>query len=217
MAERTSKLSNTLALAVLAFVAEQPRHPYEIARLLRQRGKDHSIRINYGSLYTVVRNLEKHGFVEAVGTEREGRRPERTVYGVTETGRAELRTWLSQLLRTPEKEYPQFEAALSLLPVLPPEEVEGLLAERQQTLDAQVSAIAADLSRHGEVLPRLFLVETEYQLALLRAEAGWLRAFRAELASGEFEGLAGWRRFHATGQVPPEFTELEQRIAEGTP
>jgi DNA-binding PadR family transcriptional regulator len=80
------KLSNPLALAVLVHVAEQPRHPYEIAQVLRERGKDGSIKINYGSLYTVVQSLERHGFIEAAGTERDGRRPERTVYGITATG-----------------------------------------------------------------------------------------------------------------------------------
>lgn len=69
------KVDGTLALAVLVLVAEQPRHPYEIAQVLRSRGKDNSIKINYGSLYTVVRNLEKHGLIAATGVEREGRRP----------------------------------------------------------------------------------------------------------------------------------------------
>ncbi len=46
-----------------------------------------SIKLNYGSLYTVVDNLAKHGLIEAVEARREGRRPERTVYRLTDTGR----------------------------------------------------------------------------------------------------------------------------------
>src|SRR5919198_2129085 len=81
------KVGNLLALAVLALVAERPMHPYEMASTLRERGKDVSIKINWGSLYTAVQNLEKHGFIDATETTRQGRRPERTVYRITDAGR----------------------------------------------------------------------------------------------------------------------------------
>ena len=67
MSVQRRKLSNPLALAVMALLTEQPMHPYEIAQTLRRRGKDATTKINYGSLYTVVQNLEKHGFVEVDG------------------------------------------------------------------------------------------------------------------------------------------------------
>ncbi len=73
------KLSNPLALAVLACLAEHPMHPYEIATTLRIRKKDESVKLNYGSLYTVVESLLRHGLIIPQETEREGRRPERTV------------------------------------------------------------------------------------------------------------------------------------------
>ena len=49
-------------------------HPYEMAGTMRERGKEQSIKLNYGSLYTVVDNLAKHGLIEAVEARREGRR-----------------------------------------------------------------------------------------------------------------------------------------------
>ena len=98
-------------------------HPYEMATTMRQRGKHESIKLNYGSLYTVVQSLEGAGLIEAQETEREGRRPERTVYRLLDAGRIELIDWLSELLSTPAKEFTQFEAGLSLLPCLPPEYV----------------------------------------------------------------------------------------------
>ena len=61
-------------------------HPYEMATVMRQRGKQQSIKLNYGSLYTVVQSLAKAGFIVAQETEREGRRPERTVYRLDPSG-----------------------------------------------------------------------------------------------------------------------------------
>lgn len=210
MAKRR-KVNNLLALAVLALAVERPMHPYEMATLLRERAKDQSIEIKWGSLYTVVRNLEKHGFLEATERLREGRRPERTVYRATDAGRAEMEDWLRELLGTPEKEYPRFEAALSLLPGLPPEEVRQLLTQRLATLDATIAGTGAALHEHGRHLPRLFLIEYEYYLALQRAEADWVRSLLAELIDGSFPGLDLWRRFHETGQVPPELLDQIER------
>src|SRR4029450_640584 len=45
-------------------------HPYQIANLLRRPGKERDMPIKVGSLYTVVRNLERHGFIEATGSHR---------------------------------------------------------------------------------------------------------------------------------------------------
>lgn len=120
MVMKRRKLSNPLALAVLVTLWQKPMHPYEIAQTLRRQGKDTSTKINYGSLYTVVQSLEKHGFVEVTDVERQGNRPERTVYGLTEAGREEMTEWLSDLVAVPAKEYPIFETALSLVGALPP-------------------------------------------------------------------------------------------------
>jgi DNA-binding PadR family transcriptional regulator len=207
MAKR--KMGNPLALAVLATVAEAPRHPYEIAQVLRARGKEQSIKINYGSLYTVVQTLERHGLIEAAGTERDGRRPERTVYGVTESGRVELREWLSELLGTPAKEYPRFESALSLMGVLHPDEAVSLLEQRVALLDASVAARRAELAHYRTVLPRVFLVEGEYAVTMAAAEADWTRQLLKDMADGSLTGVDGWRQYHDTGQAPQQWADLD--------
>jgi DNA-binding PadR family transcriptional regulator len=211
------KMSNPLALAVLATVREQPRHPYEIAQVLRSRGKEQSIKINYGSLYTVVQSLERHGFIEASGTERDGRRPERTVYSVTESGAVELREWLSELIGTPVKEYPRFEAALSLMLVLPPEEVRTLLEQRVALLDAQLAGQRGTLAEYGGLLPRIFLIESEFSVAMLDAEAQWTRQLLKDMADDSLTGLDGWRQYHATGRTPEEWTVLQESSENSLP
>src|SRR5215471_15269133 len=133
---RRRKVSNLLALALLTLLTERPMYPYEMASMLRVRGKDNAIKINWGSLYTVVQNLEKNGFIEAVEVAREGRQPERTTYQITDAGRAELKDWLRELLSEPEREYTRFEAALGEGSILPPDEVISLLRQRLEALDA---------------------------------------------------------------------------------
>lgn len=205
------KLGNPLALAVMALLSERPMHPYEIAQVLRRRGKDHSIKIKYGSLYTVVQNLEKHGFVEVAGTQRHGLRPERTVYGLTEDGRRELHDWLAELVSVPAREYPVFSAALSLILVLPVDEADELLRQRAEALEAQAEALDGTLDALTKGLPRVFLLETEYQLHMTRAETEWVRSLREELAAGSLSGTAAWQRLSRTGEMPAEWVEIEER------
>ncbi|MEU6376356.1 PadR family transcriptional regulator [Streptomyces sp. NPDC046909] len=204
------KLRNPLALAVLAVLWQKPMHPYEIAQTLRRQGKDSSTKINYGSLYTVVQNLEKYGFVEVTDVERQGNRPERTVYGITAAGRQETTEWMSDLVAFPAKEYPIFETALSLLGVLHPTQVERLLEERLKALDVQVASGRGALEKLYETLPRLFLVENEYQLHMVEAEAEWVRGFLDEIRNGSLPGVDAWRHLHETGEVPEDLTQLMQ-------
>ncbi|MBT1096110.1 PadR family transcriptional regulator [Streptomyces sp. Tu102] len=206
MALRRRKLGNPLALAVLTTLWQKPMHPYEIAQTLRQQGKDASTKINYGSLYTVVQNLEKHGFVEVTEVQKQGNRPERTVYGLTEAGREEMTEWLSDLMAVPAKEYPIFETALSLMGALPPDEVVRLLEERIKALEVQAASGRGALEKLYETLPRLFLVETEYQLHMVEAQTEWVRGFLEEIRKGTLPGVEPWRRYHETGEMPQEFT-----------
>jgi DNA-binding PadR family transcriptional regulator len=127
--------SNPLALAVMVLLFEQPMHPYEMATTLKQRHKHDSIKIRFGSLYTVIHALVAEGLIAPRETVREGRRPERTVYELTPAGQAEMRDWQRALIGEPVKEYTHFEAGLCLLGALPPGEAIELLRRRQAKLE----------------------------------------------------------------------------------
>ncbi len=198
------KVSNLLGLAVLSALFERPMHRYEIATTLRERGKERDMAIKWGSLYTVVDNLTKHGLVEVIGTDRDGARPERTNYSITDAGRAELADWTRELLRTPQTNAQPFVAGLSVAAVLPPDDVVALLDERLQTLQATIDSDSAQLAAVADHIPRLFLIEDEYLLAMLRAEHEWVSALRDQLTDATFPGIAQWRLMHRDGFNPRE-------------
>ncbi|MER0444685.1 PadR family transcriptional regulator [Streptomyces sp. Edi4] len=216
MAVGRRKLRNPLALAVLVLLAERsPMHPYEIAQTLRRRGKEYSIKINYGSLYTVVQNLEKHGFVEVADVQREGNRPERTRYALTPEGREEMLDWMADIVAVPVHEFPIFETALCLMGILPPDDVAELLEQRVSTMEVRAAGLRGALLKLTETIPRVLLVETEYQLHMVDAEIQWVRGFLKEMAEGTLDGLDGWRGWHATGRLPEEWERLEEADTDG--
>ena len=206
--------SNPLALAVLALLFERPMHPYEMAATLKQRHKGESIKIRYGSLYTVIGLLVKRGFITTKETSREGNRPERTVFALTPTGYDELRAWMQDLLREPVNDYPQFAAGLSLLPVLAPEEVVALLRHRALRLSAEATRIEtqiAELTQQevpvppeelppqlvGQKFPPLFVVETEYALTLIKAELAFVNELVRRIAEEGWGPVDLWRDLQA--------------------
>src|SRR5579859_432845 len=126
-----SRLVRTpLALAVLNLLDERPMHPYEMQQTIRERGLDFVLKLRSGSLYHAVERLVDAGLIEPVDTRREGRRPERTVYAITELGRDEFLAWLRELLAEPTPDYPPFASALAFLPHLCPDEAVRLLTHR---------------------------------------------------------------------------------------
>jgi DNA-binding PadR family transcriptional regulator len=191
------KVGNPLALAVLACLFEKPMHPYEMASTMRERHKDESIKLNYGSLYTVMGALQRHRLIEPLETAREGNRPERTVYRITDAGRLELIDWLSELIVEPAHEYTQFEAGLSLLPVLPPADARDLLEQRCGRLEAELEKAKAVRKFIAERnIPRLFSIEAEYRWRLREAELEWVRKLIEDIDTGALDGLKLWRNWH---------------------
>jgi DNA-binding PadR family transcriptional regulator len=191
------KVGNLMALAILAALTQRPMHPYETASVLRTYGKDQDMKIKWGSLYSVVQSLAKHELIEPVESTRQGARPERTVYRITETGRQELKDWESELISTPEREHSRFKAALSVLSILSPEEVVSLLQRRADLLHEQITEGRKKLAEHLQHVPRLFLIEDEYEWTQLESELTWIRALLGELTTGTFPDLATWRDYHA--------------------
>jgi DNA-binding PadR family transcriptional regulator len=213
---KVSRPNNLLALVILALLFERPMHPYEMASTLKQRRKDDSIKLRFGSLYTVIEQLVTRELIAPGETSREGKRPERTVYTLTASGLDMLRDWMRDLLREPVKEYPQFEAGLCLLPVLPPEDAVALLRQRMLHLTgavAQMETQLAELAKqdlialvgkspkppqfNGQKFPPLFSVESEYRLAMTRAELEFISDLVCRIEQEGWGPVDMWREVNA--------------------
>jgi hypothetical protein len=97
------------------------------------------------------------------------------------------------------------------MPALGPDEVTALLQQRLAAVEAAIAETRATIAEHTPRVPRLFLIEEEYDVAIMTAEAGWMRALIAELTEGTLPGLAQWRQVHETGVIPEDL----RRMAEG--
>lgn len=201
MTQRAHRRS-PLALAILSLLFYEPMHPYRMQQLIKEWGKDQVINIEQrASIYQTIKRLLRAGLIEVAGTARDERWPERTVYRLTEEGRETALVWLRAMLSSPAREFPEFPAALSILALLTPEDALLRIETRIAALQAEIARKDAVLAELADTLPRLFLIEEEYLLAVLRAELEWVRSLADDLQSGRLTWSEAWLR--AVASSPP--------------
>ena len=182
----TPMRSSPLALTVLSLLSYKPLHPYGVQRLIKQWGKDQVVNVGQRTgLYRTIDRLLASGLIAVRETGRDQQYPERTVYEITEEGRAAARAWLIEMLRTPKQEFPEFPAALSQLLLLEPAEMLAALDDRRDRLAASLRAMDATAATEAERgLPRITMLESEYLQAVTSAELAWLDGVVDDLRSG---------------------------------
>jgi DNA-binding PadR family transcriptional regulator len=174
-----------LAMAVLSLLHAAPLHPYAMQRLIKEWGKDRVINVGQrANLYKTIRRLQDAGLVEVRQTERDQNYPERTVYELTEAGREAAPEWIAEMVAAPRHEFPQFPAALSFVMLLGPEHARQVLERRATVLAARLAEIDADLAQYAGTLPRVTLMDDEYERAIVAAELSWLRGVIEDLRTG---------------------------------
>ena len=175
-----------LGVVTLALLTERAMHPYEMYQLLIARHQDRTVKLRPGTLYHAINWLEGAGFVVATGTDREGNRPERTTYAITDEGRSALRHSVVSMLTNPQDEFPEFTVAMGEAHTLPQSEVVAALRERVAVLEAQASRGKnfMDYANKGG-LPRRFVLGGEFALNRARADVAWLHSVIAGIESGE--------------------------------
>jgi DNA-binding PadR family transcriptional regulator len=169
-------------MVLLALLMEAPMHPYRMQQMIKDRGQDQLVNVaQRNSVYQALDRLVRDGLVRPAGTARDSGRPERTVYEITGEGAEAMRGWLTEMLPTPAREFPEFPAALAFVAILSPADVREMLARRIAALEDKLAAITGQAPPG---LPRLFLIEDEYRAAMLTAELNWLTGVVADLAEG---------------------------------
>jgi DNA-binding PadR family transcriptional regulator len=178
-------------IAILSLLRRQPMHPYEMRHRIRVQEIDRVMKVTHGTLYSTVDRLTATGLIEPVETSRDGRRPERTVYEITDLGRDQLLDALRDGLMRATPDYPRLAMWITFASQLDPDEVALLLERRCVEAEGNLSRmnVALDASKKSQSnqqyhLPRIHLIEVEYLIEMQRAELDWLRAIVADIRDG---------------------------------
>jgi len=181
-----------LAMAVLELLHERSMHPYEMTQIMRDRRVDYRVKLRPGSLYHTVERLQEQGIIEVVDTQRQGRRPERTVYGLTELGRDRFVEQARAMIAAPAQEYPQYPVALSAANELDQADAVEQLKMRVVTLRAQIAADQVVID-HVLVrqLPKMYWIDYAYVHHQRQSELDWTEQLIDDLEAGRIEWPTG--------------------------
>jgi DNA-binding PadR family transcriptional regulator len=144
--------------------------------------------IAFGSIYFALKKLSEEGFVEKVAVEQEGNRPSRTIYQITEAGRAEFLRLLREVWRELERHYYTIDIGLAFMEALPSDEVKGYLHGRV----ARLEQILQHLAEHKqeilamEEIPRKAAAVFEHSRVHFEAELAWTRSLLVEMEQEVF-------------------------------
>lgn len=174
-----------VALAVLCFLIEEPMHPYRMQQLIKERGKDEVINVRHRtSIYQTIERLHRDGAIAIQGKKKNEGRPDLIVYEITDLGRNAAYSWIREMISKPAQEFLEFPAAVSFLAMLTPEDVALLFKQRIDALENTLARLQDQFEIGASLdLPRLFLLEAEYQRTLLVAEVEWLQSVIADIQS----------------------------------
>jgi DNA-binding PadR family transcriptional regulator len=171
---------------VVALLREGDMHPYEMMRLLRHRRDDRMVKLTNGTFYHTVARLERDGLIAEVGVDREGNRPERTTYTLTERAPEVLAEWVRMHLARTDG-VPQFRVALAEAHNLDRAEVISLITARRDALAAEYRALHGGLdSARSRGVAEQFVIELDRHSALLAAELDWTDSFLARLQREDY-------------------------------
>jgi DNA-binding PadR family transcriptional regulator len=174
-------------LVILGLLRQRPLYGYEIKHIIEEHMGDWT-NIAFGSIYFALDKLAEEGAVEKVATEQQGNRPSRSVYQITEAGRAEFLRLLRRNWSELERHYFDFDVGVAFMDALPVEDVREYLRGRVEALEATLKYIDAhqreELGQAGASgwAAAIF----DHARVHMAAELAWTRDLLDKVERGEF-------------------------------
>jgi DNA-binding PadR family transcriptional regulator len=158
-------------LAILGLVVEQPRHGYEIERVIEERGMREWTEVGFSSIYYLLKKLERDGYIESRLVETV-RGPARKVYHASPGGQQALQAGVLEALSVPQRSFPPLQLGLSHLPGIP---VDDAIAALEQYRDRLAERLAGVHQRWQSQQPLPLFIEAmfEHSTTLIQAELSW--------------------------------------------
>jgi DNA-binding PadR family transcriptional regulator len=178
----------TVRLVILGLLRERPLYGYEIKQIIEDHMSDWTS-IAFGSIYFALDKLSEEQFIEKTGVEREGKRPSRSVYQITEAGRAEFPRLLRAVWGNLERQYFSVDIGLAFVDALPLDEIKGHLRQRVAQLEGTLTYLDSHQQEAlGEQqVPRSAVAIFEHSRVHFQAELTWTRELLAQVERDEFQ------------------------------
>lgn len=173
---------SNIRLVLLGVLCMKPMHGYEIKHMIEDHMGDWTD-IKFGSIYFSLSKLAEEDNIEVVEESRQGNRPSRTIYRITDKGRQEYLRLLRKLFTSDNRTLYSLDIGIFFIKDLPKEEA-------AKYLDEQISKTAGTieyLNKHFQQLrdnpnvPKQADLIVNHSLKHTQAEYAWLIEARKQL------------------------------------
>jgi DNA-binding PadR family transcriptional regulator len=174
--------------------ASGPLHGHQIRHHAQTDRTELWADVQPGSLYGALKRLAGEGLIREVRTEREGNRPERTVYEITTEGRRSLSALHDVAMHEIVSANDPFDLALALSRDLPERNLEGVVADRLAALRAQESSHRHRADRADPYVNEAERMIIQHVIERTLAEIRWheeLLARMPKIIADFTEGIGG--------------------------
>ena len=173
-------------LVILGILRRQPLHGYEIKHIIEEEMGDWTT-IAFGSIYFALDKLAEEGLIKKVATRQEGNRPSRSIYQITDAGKAEFLRLLREVWQNVERQYYAIDVGLGFMDALPAKEIKGYLRQRVAHLEAGLEYLNAHQQEQlaRPEVPSVAAVVFDHSRTQAEAELAWTRALLAKVERGE--------------------------------
>jgi len=173
-------------LAILGLVVEEPRHGYEIERVIEERGMREWTEVGFSSIYYLLKKLQRERLVESTLEEAE-RGPARKVYRATAAGREALLAGSLEALSVPKRCYSPLLLGLAHLPAIPPAEARAALAQYRVALVQRLQNVQEGWEGKRP-LPYSVDAMLDHSLTMVQTELRWVDGFMKRLEAEDVQG-----------------------------
>ena len=171
-------MSSDADIVVLSLLAEQPRHGYDLDRVIEQRGYRQWTSLAFSSVYYLLKRLSERGLLEP----DEGSQGRRTVFRVTEAGLRELRQAAGERVLAPAPPSAGVLPALNAYSRLDDPALAALLAQRAEALLGRLDELRA---LRAQVDEEHALAIFDYEILRQEADLAWTRSLLKKADSDE--------------------------------
>ena len=171
-------MSSDADIVVLSLLAEQPRHGYDLDRVIEQRGYRQWTSLAFSSVYYLLKRLSERGLLEP----DEGSQGRRTVFRLTEAGRCELRQAAGERVLAPAPPSAGVLPALNAYSRLDDPALAALLAQRAEALLGRLDELRA---LRAQVDEEHALAIFDYEILRQEADLAWTRSLLKKADSDE--------------------------------
>ncbi|MBN1797102.1 MAG: helix-turn-helix transcriptional regulator [Spirochaetales bacterium] len=175
-------------LIILGLLQRKNLYGYEIKHIIEEHMGDWTS-VAFGSIYFALAQLEKENLIRKISEEKKGRRPARSIYEISESGRKEFLILLTDVWKEAEPQYFSIDVALFFMRALPIDKVKQFIALRVNKLEK----LHAYLLKHKQEqladknIPRLAQAIFDHSRLHMEAELVWLKDLLQKIEEGVYK------------------------------